>query len=138
MQTNGSNPPEDCQGAALLGYRFALMRRRDTPRSMLVYRPVPKISVGSASCYLREDFFYDDGHLPGAPGKPVPAKDVLVVLIKKGDDLAGLFSCERDRNTQSLYARRGWVAAAASWHQVKATHFHRWRGLQQGCDRGWA
>jgi hypothetical protein len=37
-------------------------------------------------------------------------KDVLVVLIKKGDELAGLFSCERDPNALSLYARLGAVA----------------------------
>jgi hypothetical protein len=93
------------------GYRFALLRRRDIPEVVACLQAwFPEISVGSASCYLREDFFYDDVHLTGAPGKQVSEKDVLVVLIKKGDDLAGLFSCARDRNTQSLYARLGVVA----------------------------
>ena len=37
-------------------------------------------------------------------------KDVLVVLIKAGAELAGMFSCERDLNTLSLYAKLGVVA----------------------------
>ena len=37
-------------------------------------------------------------------------RDVLVVLLKRGDELAGMFSCERDLDTLSVHARLG-VAA---------------------------
>ncbi|HEX8892686.1 MAG TPA: hypothetical protein VF783_05155, partial [Terriglobales bacterium] len=37
-------------------------------------------------------------------------KDVLIVLIRAGRDLAGLFSCERDQETLSLYGRLAVVA----------------------------
>ena len=51
------------------GYRFALLQRRDIPEVVACLQAwFPEISVGSASCYLREDFFYDDVHLTGAPG----------------------------------------------------------------------
>ena len=68
-------------------------------------RLVPGDSVRRGSSYLREDFFRDCVYLPGGP-----EKDVLVVLIRKEAELAGLFSCERDLDTLSLYAKLGVVA----------------------------
>ena len=51
------------------GYRFALLQRHDIPEVVACLQAwFPEINVGSASCYLREDFFYDDVHLTGAPG----------------------------------------------------------------------
>ena len=61
----------------------------------------PEISVGSASCYLR-DAFRDEVYLAGESDK-----DVLVVLVKRGGNWRDSFSCERDRNTLALYARLG-------------------------------
>jgi hypothetical protein len=88
------------------GYRFELLQRHETPAIVAHVKAwFPEISVGSASCYLREGFFRDDVYFAGEPDK-----DVLVVLIKKGRELAGLFSCERDRNTLALYARLGVIA----------------------------
>ena len=88
------------------GYRLELLQRREIPAVAAASKAwFPEISVGSASCYLREDFFRDHVYLPGGP-----EKDVLVVLIKQGRELAGLFSCERDCNTLALYARLGVIA----------------------------
>ncbi|HEX9301707.1 MAG TPA: hypothetical protein VF959_05095 [Casimicrobiaceae bacterium] len=88
------------------GYRFVLPQQREIPAIVAAVKAwFPEISVGSASCFLRENFFRDDVYFPGEP-----EKDVLVVLIKKGRELAGLFSCDRDRNTLSLYARLGVIA----------------------------
>ena len=97
-------------------YRFELLQRDEVSAIVTAVNSwFPEISVGSASCYLREGFFRDDVYFDGEP-----EKDVLVVLIKKGHEVAGLFSCERDRNTLSLYARLGVIAPA-----------HRGRGLSR-------
>jgi hypothetical protein len=98
------------------GYRFELLQRREIPAIVAAVKAwFPEISVGSASCYLREGFFRDNVYFEGEP-----ARDVLVVLIKKGPDLAGLFSCERDRNMLALYARLGVIAPG-----------HRGKGLSR-------
>jgi hypothetical protein len=90
-------------------YRLELLQRHEIPAVVAAVKAwFPEISVGSASCYLREDFFRHSVHLQGAQDEP--KKDVLVVLIKRGRELAGLFSCERDRNTLSLYARLGVIS----------------------------
>jgi len=88
------------------GYRFQLLQDDEIstiPAAVKAW--FPEISVGGASCYLREDFFRDHVYLSGGP-----EKDTLVVLIRKEAELAGLFSCERDLNTLSLYAKLGVVA----------------------------
>ena len=88
------------------GYRFQLLQRQEIPTVIACVRAwFPEISVGGASCYLREDFFCDEVYFPGGL-----EKDVLVVLVKKGTELAGLFSCERDRHTLALYARLAVIA----------------------------
>ena len=88
------------------GYRFELLQDHEiSALAAAVKAWFPEISVGSASCYLRGDFFRDHVYLPGGP-----EKDVLVVLIKREAELAGMFSCERDLNTLSLYAKLGVVA----------------------------
>ncbi|HEY3178407.1 MAG TPA: hypothetical protein VGL25_05955 [Casimicrobiaceae bacterium] len=88
------------------GYRFDLLERREIPALAAAVKAwFPEISVGGASCYLREDFFRDDVYFADKP-----ENDVLVVLIKKGGKPAGLFSCQRDRNALSLYARLGVIA----------------------------
>ncbi len=88
------------------GYRFELLQRPEIPAVVASVKAwFPEISVGSASCYQREDFYRDEVYLAGEP-----EKDVFVVLVKKGRELAGLFSCERDRNTLALYARLSVIA----------------------------
>src|SRR5437660_10979177 len=83
------------------GYRLELLRRHEIPALAAAVKAwFPEISVGGASCYLREEFFHGDVHFRGECDK-----DVLVVLIKKGREPAGLFSCQRDCDALSLYAR---------------------------------
>src|SRR4029077_19012762 len=90
------------------GYRFELLRPADIFQVAVALRKwLPEIAVGSASCYLKEDFFRNEVYFPGAPDK-----DVLVALIRKDHELAGLLSVERDRDTMSLYARLGVIAPA--------------------------
>jgi len=100
-------------------YRFELLRSCEIPAVVAAVKAwFPEISVGSASCYLREDFFRDEVYLQGGETE----KNVLVVLIKKGHAVAGLFSCERDCNTLSLYARLG-VISPRHWGQRLARAF---------------
>ena len=83
------------------GYRFELLQRAEIPGLIGAIKSwFPDISVGSASCYLREGFYGEEVFFSDAP-----EKDVLVVLIKRDQELAGLFSCERDRDTLALYGR---------------------------------
>ena len=88
------------------GYRFELLRRSEISALIgFVNAWFPDISVGCASCYLRDDFYLREMQFAGEP-----QKDFLVVLIKKGHELAGMFSCERDRDALALYARLAVVA----------------------------
>lgn len=88
------------------GYRLELLQRHEIPALVASLKTwFPEISVGGASCYLREAFFRDDVYFAGEN-----EKDTLVVLIKKGSEPAGLFSCQRDRDALSLYARLGVIA----------------------------
>src|SRR5437762_6623305 len=88
------------------GYRLELLRRREIPALAAAVKAwFAETSVGGASCYLREEFFRGDVYFAGEPDK-----DVLVVLIKKGSEPAGLFSCQRDCDALSLYARLGVIA----------------------------
>jgi len=90
------------------GYRFELLRPADISHVALALRKwFPEIAVGSASCYLNEEFFRSEVYFPNTPDK-----DVLVALIRKDRELAGLLSVERDRDTMSLYARLGVIAPA--------------------------
>lgn len=88
------------------GYRFELLQRAEIAGlAGAIEAWFPDISIGGASCYLREEFFADKVFLADAP-----ERDVLVVLIKQGAELAGVFSCERDRDTLALYARLAVIA----------------------------
>jgi hypothetical protein len=89
-------------------YRFELIKRREVPALVAAVKAwFPEISVGAASCYLDEKFYDDDVYFSGTTGR-----NVLVILIKRSNELAGLFSCDRDRNTLALYARLGVIAPA--------------------------
>ena len=88
------------------GYRFALLDRAEIGALVsFIAEWLPDISVGSASCFLREEFYIQKVLFPDAPDR-----DSLVLLLKQGDDLAGMFSCELNHETLSVYAALG-VAA---------------------------
>jgi len=51
------------------GYRFELLDRSEINALVAAVQSwFPEISVGAASCYLREDFFRDDVYFAGAQG----------------------------------------------------------------------
>jgi hypothetical protein len=88
------------------GYRFELLKRSEISEVVDSIKGwFPDISVGGASVYLRDDFLGEKVSLAGEA-----EKDVLVVLIRAGEKLAGVFSCERDHDTLALYARLAVVA----------------------------
>jgi hypothetical protein len=88
------------------GYRYDVLKRSEIPALVgFIHQWFPDISVGSASCYVRDDFYSDKVSLAGEP-----EKDTLVVLLKRGQELVGLFSCERDLDALALYARLAVIA----------------------------
>jgi hypothetical protein len=58
------------------------------------------VSVGAASCYLIEQFYLDKVVIEETD------KDVIALLIKKGDELVGMGSWGRESAAMTLYARR--------------------------------
>ena len=83
------------------GYRFEQLARSEIPLLIAGLRTwFPDIGVGSASCYLREDFYARAAFL-----EDESETDVLVILVKTGHELAGMYSCERDQDTLALYGR---------------------------------
>jgi hypothetical protein len=69
----------------------------------------PGIHVGAASCFLRRDFYESSVRCAGeAHG------DVHVVVLRYGDELAGMFAWDIDADTGTVYARLG---AAAPHHR---------------------
>lgn len=88
------------------GYRYELLKRSEIPALVcFINQWFPDISVGGASCYVRDDFYREKVFLAGEP-----ERDTLVILIKSGDELVGLFSCERDQDALALYARLSVIA----------------------------
>jgi hypothetical protein len=67
----------------------------------------PAIAVGASSCFLREDFYQDRVCLDGEI-----EKNILVVQIKVGDELGGMWSVEREIEALAIYARLIVVAPA--------------------------
>jgi GNAT superfamily N-acetyltransferase len=81
------------------GYRLEQLKRSDIPE--LVSRLsawYPEIAVGAGSCYLRDEFYdrevYWEGELQ---------RDVLVVVIRRNQELAGMFSVELNPDTLTLF-----------------------------------
>ncbi len=101
------NWPSDDAISAMIrlpeGYRAERLRRSEIPTLVSAIADWhPDISVGIASCYLRDDFYRDKAFLVGEA-----EKDLLVVLIKRDDELAAMASWEREPDALSIYARFG-------------------------------
>jgi hypothetical protein len=88
------------------GYRLALLERSQVTGVIgALARWFPDVSVGSASGYLEQSFYqrrvwFADG----------PPRDVVVLTLRHGDRLVGMFSFEMDRKSLSIHARIGVVA----------------------------
>jgi len=109
------------------GYRAERLRRSDIPALIAAIAEWhPDISVGAASCYLREDFYWDKAFLDGEA-----AKDLLVILIKRADELAGIGLGSESR-TPWRYMR-GLVLSprsigAQNWQCARWRSGKTWRG----------
>jgi hypothetical protein len=89
--------------ALAAGYRLELLTHAEVGSVIgFIDTWFPDIRVGSASCYLRAAFYAEKVRFAHAP-----QRDVLVLLLKRDDELAGVFTCERDRETLSLHAGIG-------------------------------
>jgi len=88
------------------GYRFELLQRTEVHALIdSLSQWYRDISVGSASCYLQEEYYLRKVFFADAP-----SQDSIVLALKNGDALVGMFSCDLDREAQSVYAGLG-VAA---------------------------
>jgi len=88
------------------GYTLELLKRSGIPRlieAISVWHP--DIAVGAASCYLRADFYTDEAFLDSET-----ERDILVVLLKHNDELAGMVSWERKPDALTIYVRFGVIA----------------------------
>lgn len=88
------------------GYRYELLKRSEIPALVrAVDNWFPGLSVGNASCYLREDFYMNRVSLDRDD-----ERDFFVLLFKYGDDWAGMLSVERDKDSQVIYGRVGTIS----------------------------
>lgn len=88
------------------GYRVEQLKRSDIPELVACLKTwYPEITVGATSQYLQEGFYAREVFLEGEP-----EKEVMVVLVRRHQELAAMLSLERDQNTLALYAAVGAVA----------------------------
>lgn len=91
------------------GYELVRFERRDVHRVISALRTwFPGISVGAGSCFLRESFY--DRRVVFEAEPATHDRDFSVMLLTYGNELVGMFSAQRDRDTLSLYGRMGAVA----------------------------
>ena len=82
-------------------YHYEYLDRHQVPALVSALEAwYPGIAVGNASCHLRESFYADKVCLDGQF-----ERDFLVILFKQHDELAGMFSVERDPDSEVLYGR---------------------------------
>lgn len=85
------------------GYRFAPLQRHEIgPLVALLTAWYPRISVGGASCYLSESFYERKAFFADTP-----EREHIVLVLKRADELAGMFACKLDYETLSVYAGLG-------------------------------
>jgi len=88
------------------GYRYQLLSRADIRETVNAFASwYPGIAVGNASCHLREDFYRDRVVLDGESDR-----DFFVILFKREQELVGVLSVERDRDSEVLYGRVGAIS----------------------------
>jgi RimJ/RimL family protein N-acetyltransferase len=88
------------------GYRIEQLKRSEIPEVIRCFRDwFPDITVGAESCYQREDFYSREVSLEGEP-----ERDVIVLLVKKDQELVAIVSLQRFEDTLTLYGRLGVIA----------------------------
>lgn len=90
------------------GYRFEQIGRAQiAPLIAALMAWHPSISVGVASCYLREDFYRDRVCLDGEVDK-----DIWALRIMFNEEMVGVWSFEREVDSLAIYGRLLVVAPA--------------------------
>ena len=88
------------------GYRYQLLTSTEIPETVNAFASwYPGIAVGNASCHLREDFYREKVVLGGEL-----ERDFFVILFKRDQELVGVLSVERDRDSEVLYGRVGAIS----------------------------
>jgi RimJ/RimL family protein N-acetyltransferase len=82
----------------------------------------PGISAGVSSCYLREDFYRHRVCLDDDPDK-----DIWVVRIMFGEELAGVWSFEREVDSLAIYGR---ILVVAPVHRGTRLSVHLLQGTE--------
>jgi hypothetical protein len=83
------------------GFRIEFLNRGDVPALIEgIGHWYPDITVGGASCYLRESFYDEYVSLAGEP-----EKNILVALFRHGDEMVGMWSWEQEPDALTLYGR---------------------------------
>ena len=90
------------------GYSFERLSRANIAALIAAIKVWhPDIAVGTASCYLREEFYHNRVFLDGEA-----QRDVWVVLFKFNNEVVGVWSLEREVEALAIYGRLVIVAAA--------------------------
>ena len=88
------------------GYRFEQLKRSDIPEVIRCLKAwFPDVTVGAESCYQREDFYSREVFLEGEP-----ERDVIMLLLKKDQELVAIVSLQRFEDTLTLYGRLAAIA----------------------------
>ena len=105
------------------GYRFERVARANVAPLIAALREWhPSISAGVVSCFLREDFYRDRVCLDGEVDK-----DIWVVRIMFGDELAGIWSFEREVDSLAIYGR---LLVVAPTHRGAGLSVHTLTGAE--------
>lgn len=90
------------------GYRYEVLRKETVPELIAALGAwEPHWSVGAASVFLRQSYYDSSVFLEGGP-----QRNVFTMLIRRGDELAGMLSQERVADALSLYASLVVIAPA--------------------------
>lgn len=88
------------------GYRYQLITRSDIPDTVNAFASwYPGIAVGNASCHLKPSFYEERVVLDDQS-----ERDFFVILFKRGQELVGVLSVERDKDSEVLYGRVGAIS----------------------------
>jgi hypothetical protein len=92
------------------GYRIEQLKRSEIPELIRCFKDwFPDVTVGAESCYQQENFYNREVSIEGEP-----EMDVIVYLIKKDQEFAGMFSLQRSEYSLILYGRIGAIAKGNS------------------------
>ncbi len=108
------------------GYRLEQLRREEIQEVIdSVASWHPDIVVGVASCYLRGEFYEEKVYLHGER-----ERDIYVLLVKRGDEIAALWSLERESEALTIYGRYLVISPA---HRGSKLAVHLMAGAEPMC-----